>query len=338
MVMYYNFDEIINRTGTNSVKYDLRQKIFNNPDVLPLWVADMDFRTPDFILDAVQKRLEHGILGYTFIPPSFYDAVVRWNQRRHNWKIREDWISFSPGVVPALSLLIMAYTKPGDGIIIQPPVYFPFFSVIKSHKRRLITNPLQYKNGEYAMDFSDLEAKIDPGIRMLILSNPHNPTGNAWPPDVLEQLAQICIKNNILLISDEIHSDLILPGNMHTPTAGLSDKIARNTITCMSPSKTFNLAGLSTAYLVIPDRKLRLQYEEVLDRVHVGAGNIFGIIAAEAAYNFGDEWLRSARWFTSTGISVLTGIHGQIPSHDPCSTCPGNLSDMARLPEIGYAG
>jgi cysteine-S-conjugate beta-lyase len=289
--MHYNFDEIINREGTQSVKYDLRGKIFGNTAVMPMWVADMDFKTPDFIINAIHKRLEHEILGYSYIPSSFYDSVVKWNKRRHNWSIKPEWISFSPGVVPALNLLIMAFTRPGDSVIIQPPVYFPFFSAVENHGRNLVTNPLRYENGAYTMDFADLEAKINANTRMLILCNPHNPTGNAWSPDVLMQLGEICIKNKIVLVSDEIHADLIFDGQRHTPTASLSDDIAGITITCMSASKTFNLAGLSTAYLVIPDHQMRMQYEKVLDLVHVGEGNIFGFVAAEAAYTHGDDWL-----------------------------------------------
>jgi cystathionine beta-lyase len=290
--MHYNFDEIINREGTFSVKYDLRKQIFQNSEVIPMWVADMDFKTPDFIINAIAKRLEHEILGYTIVPPSFYKSIVDWNFRRHQWKIQPQWISFAPGVVPALSLLIMTYTNPGDGIIIQPPVYFPFFSVIKNHGRKLITNPLRYHNGEYSIDFEDLIGKIDKTTRMLFLCNPHNPTGNVWSPEVLKKLAEICLENKILLISDEIHSDLIFSGFKHTPTASLSAEIAANTITCMSPSKTFNLAGLSTAYMIISDTALRNRYEALLDKVHVGAGNIFGFVATEAAYNQGDIWLR----------------------------------------------
>jgi cysteine-S-conjugate beta-lyase len=289
--MHYNFDEVVNRTGTASYKYDLRKKIFRNEEVIPMWVADMDFRTPDFIIAALQKRLEHEILGYSFIPPSYHQSIVNWNRSRHQWEIQQEWISFSPGVVPALNLLVMAFTQPGDNIVIQSPVYFPFFSAVENHQRILVTNPLQYEAGTYTMDFEDLESKINDRTRMLILCNPHNPTGNVWSREILQHLGDLCVKHKILLVSDEIHSDLIYKGFKHIPVASLSDAIARNTITCMSPSKTFNLAGLSTAYLVISDPALRKQYENVLDHVHVGAGNIFGFVAAEAAYNHGAEWL-----------------------------------------------
>jgi cystathionine beta-lyase len=312
--MHYNFDELISREGTMSVKYDLRKRIFGNQGVIPMWVADMDFKTPDFIIAAINKRLEHEMLGYTLIAPSFYDSVVKWNHRRHNWKIKPDWISFSPGVVPALNLLVMAFTKPGDSVIIQPPVYFPFFSAVENHGRKLVFNPLCYENGSYSIDFSDLKAKISNNTRMLILCNPHNPTGNAWSSDILRQLGEICIKNNILIISDEIHSDLIYGSHRHTPTASLSAEIANITITCMSASKTFNIAGLSTAYLVIPDSKLRLQYEKVLDLVHVGAGNIFGFVAAEAAYTFGDNWLNQLMKYLAGN---LTFLQDYLKSHLP---------------------
>jgi cysteine-S-conjugate beta-lyase len=303
--MHYNFDEIINREDTDSVKYDLRNEVFKSKEVIPLWVADMDFRTPDFILAALQKRLEHGILGYTLIPPSFYQSIVHWNMRRHHWEIQPEWISFSPGVVPALNLLVMAYTQPGDSIIVQPPVYFPFFSAVENHGRKLVTNPLRFEQGEYSMDFGDLESKIDSQTRMMFLCNPHNPTGNVWSPEVLKRIGDICASNNILLVSDEIHSDLVYEGFKHTPTASISDEIAQITITCMSPSKTFNLAGLSTAYLIIPDAGLKVQYEKTLDHVHVGAGNIFGFIATEAAYDHGEDWLKQLMDYLEGNLRLL---------------------------------
>lgn len=303
--MHYNFDEIIPREGTGSVKHDLKKVIFNNESVSPMWVADMDFKTPDFVISAIQKRLEHEILGYTYIGSSFYEAIVNWNRRRHNWNIKPEWIRFSPGVVPALNMLVMAYTSPGDSIIIQPPVYFPFFTAVKNHDRNLILNPLAYRNGKYEMDFDNLEAKIDHNTRMLILCSPHNPTGNVWSPEILSKLARICQKNNILIVSDEIHADLIYKGYRHVPTASLSDELAANTITCMAASKTFNIAGLSTSYLIIPNLQHRKRYEKVLDEVHVGEGNIFGFVATEAAYNGGDEWLNQMMAYLEGNLNFL---------------------------------
>lgn len=303
--MHYNFDEIINRSGTGSYKYDLRKRIFKNEEVIPMWVADMDFKTPDFVIDAIQKRLEHEILGYSFIPDSYYRSIIDWNKRNHQWKIQQEWISFAPGVVPALNLLVMAFTRPGDNIIIQPPVYFPFFSAVENHKRELVTNPLRYERGLYSMDFDDLESRINARTRMFILCNPHNPTGNVWSHDILKRIGEICVRHNILLVSDEIHSDLIFRGSKHTPAAGISDEISGVTITTMSPSKSFNLAGLSTAYLIISNSGLRQQYEKILEQVHVGAGNIFGFVATEAAYNFGQDWLKQLMLYLEGNLRLL---------------------------------
>ncbi|HLO59679.1 MAG TPA: PatB family C-S lyase [Bacteroidales bacterium] len=312
--MHYNFDEIVNREQTDCVKYDLRKVVFRNDSVIPMWVADMDFRTPDFVIGAIQKRLEHEILGYSITPHSYFDSIVQWNLRHHQWKIQPGWISFSPGVVPALSLLIMTYTNPGDGIIIQPPVYFPFFSVIRNQNRLLVENPLRLENGRYEMDFDDLESKIGKNTRMMFLCSPHNPGGMVWPAETLKKVAEICIRHNVLLISDEIHSDLVYPAYKHIPTAGLSGEIAANTITCMSPSKTFNLAGLSSAYLVISNPELRERYEKMLDLVHVGAGNIFGYVATEAAYNYGDDWLRQLMQYLQGNLDFLSAyIKRHIP-------------------------
>jgi cystathionine beta-lyase len=289
--MHYNFDEIVDRKNTSSVKFDLRDKIFKNGDVIPMWVADMDFRTAPFIMDALRKRLDHEILGYTFISSSVYESIVSWIRLRHEWEIDPDWISFSPGIVPAVNLLVLAFTQPGDKVIVQTPVYFPFFSAVENHERRLVYNPLIYSNGQYEMDFDDLESKMDGKTKMLILCNPHNPTGNVWSADALRKIGEMCLAHNVLLVSDEIHSDLIYNGYRHIPSATLSKEIAANTITCMAPSKTFNLAGLSTSFLVIPNEKLRMTYEKKLDQIHVGAGNIFGFVAMEAAYTYGSEWL-----------------------------------------------
>ena len=199
--MKYNFDEILNRENTASVKYDLRLEIFENKEVIPMWVADMDFKTPDFIISAIKERLNHEVFGYSFRPKSYYESIVKWLKRRHNWDIKVDWISFSPGVVPALNMAIKAYTKPGDKIIIQPPVYFPFFSAIQNNNRELVENPLKLKGKRYCVDFNDLEEKLKDS-KMIILSNPHNPGGSVWTKDELKKIGNLCIKNNVLIMSD----------------------------------------------------------------------------------------------------------------------------------------
>ena len=287
----YNFDELIDRQNTNSVKYDGRLHIFGNEDVLPLWVADMDFKTPDFITEAVQQRAQHEIYGYTFRPDSYNQAIAHWLKTRHNWEIQKEWIHFSPGVVPALTLSIMCFTEPGDSVIVQPPVYFPFFSAVKNSGRELIENPLKLENGRYFMDFKDLEKKIQADTKMLLLCSPHNPGGMAWTKEELQKLGEICTENNILVVSDEIHSDLVFKGHQHIPFASVSEECAMNSITCMAPSKTFNVAGLSTSFLVMPNKKIFDKYDHMMKGTHLYGGNIFGAVALEAAYTKGADWL-----------------------------------------------
>lgn len=287
----YNFDEIVPREGTNCIKYDAREKMFGNGSVLPLWVADMDFRTPDFIADAVKKRAEHEIYGYTFKPDSYFSSIVGWMKRRHNWEIQKEWISFSPGVVAGLTLAVETFSKPGDEVIVQPPVYFPFFDTVKGTKRKMVENPLKLKNGRYTFDFDDLKSKISENTRLLLLCNPQNPGGMVWTKEELQELSDICLENKIMVISDEIHSDLIFNGYKHTPFATLSEEAAQNCMICMAPSKTFNVAGLSTSLVIIPNKTLFNRYERTMGVGHLGMGNIFGSVALEAAYTHGDEWL-----------------------------------------------
>ena len=283
--MGFDFNETVNRENTNCFQYDLREKYFGTNDVIPMWVADMDFKTLPFIREAIQKRLEHEILGYTFRSDSFYNSIIKWLRIRHGWEIKKDWIEFSPGVVPALNMAVLAFTNPGDKVIVQPPVYFPFFSAIENNNRILVNNPLKLKNGRYYMDYKDLRSKIDNKVKMIILCSPHNPTGNVWTKEELSELAEICLNKNILILSDEIHSDLIYNGYKHIPTASLSKEIAKNTITCVAPSKTFNLAGLSTSVVISSNNKLIQSFSKILDQIHVGNGNIFGNIATEAKPN-----------------------------------------------------
>ena len=233
--MSYNFDEIIPRNGTWSVKFGLQKEKFGTADLLPMWVADMDFRTPHFITDAVKKRASHEIYGYTYRPNEYYKSIVYWIKKQHSWDIKREWITFCPGVVPALNLTIMAYTNPGDKVIVQPPVYFPFFSAVKNNNRKLINNQLLYNNGKYTIDYKNLEKEAATGAKLILLSNPHNPVGRVWTKEELEKLAGICINYNILIISDEIHSDLILPGNKHIPIARISENIANHVVTCLEP-------------------------------------------------------------------------------------------------------
>ncbi len=287
----YNFNEIISRKGSNSIKHDILTEVFGKEELIPMWVADMDFKTPDFILNAIRQRVNHEFLGYTFRNDSLYLSITEWLKKRHQWEIKKDWISFSPGVVPALAMIVLAYTKPGDKIIIQPPVYFPFFSTVLNNGRQLIQNQLLYKNNKYSFDFSELKKQIDTRTKMILLSNPHNPVGRVWSKSELEELATICLKNGILLVSDEIHSDIVFHNYKHIPLASISEEIANSTITTFAPSKTFNIAGLSTSFLVISNAKLKSVYDNFIDDLHLKNGNIFGNIALESAYRNGENWL-----------------------------------------------
>jgi cysteine-S-conjugate beta-lyase len=289
--MKWNFDEAVSREGTNCVKYDLRKEFFGSVDLIPMWVADMDFRTPDFIISALRKRLNHEIMGYSFRPTEYYTSISSWLLKKHNWDVPVEWICFCPGIVPALNLCTLSFTRPGESIIVQPPVYFPFFSAVENHGRNLIYNQLIEVDGRWEMDFESLVNSITPGTRMIIISNPHNPVGRVWSSGELKQLADICLEHNVLLISDEIHSDLILPGYYHTPAARLSAKISEITVTCIAPSKTFNLAGLSTSAMIISNPVLRKYFNSKIEHLHIGNGNIFGTVASITAYSEGYEWL-----------------------------------------------
>lgn len=303
--MLYNFDELVDRRGTDCIKHDMLRPFFGEDDILPLWVADMDFRTPDFIMEGIRKRLEHEVLGYTFRGQGFYDSVTGWVKRRHNWDIRKEWISFSPGVVSALTASVLAFTKPGDKVIVQPPVYFPFFECVRGTKRRLVENPLKLVDGRYRFDLDDLESKIDAKTRMLLLCSPHNPGGMVWQPEELMALDEICRRQNILVVSDEIHADLLFEGYRHTPYATLGEETASRTIVAMAPSKTFNMAGLSTSFVVIPDPALKKSYEKLMQTMHIHMGNIPGTVALEAAYTHGDDWLAQMMAYVQENYGLL---------------------------------
>lgn len=287
----YNFDELVDRTNTNSIKYDARKQFFGAEDVLPLWVADMDFKTPDFIIQALKQRLEHEVLGYTFRGDSYADAIINWLDQRHGWKVEKEWISFSPGVVAGLTLAIDTYSKPGDEVIVQPPVYFPFFDSVKGMGRQMVENPLKLEDGRYTFDLEDLKSKITPKTKMLLLCNPQNPGGMVWTKAELEALATVCLENRVLIVSDEIHSDLVFEGHQHIPLPTLSEEIANNCVVCMAGSKTFNIAGLTTSFVVIPNKKLFVRYERTLKVPHLHMGNIFGSLALETAYREGAGWV-----------------------------------------------
>jgi len=306
--MNWNFDEIINREGSDSVKYDLRYEIFGSRDILPMWVADMDFRTPDFITEKLRQRLEHEVYGYFFRSSEYYNSIIRWLKKRYNWEIPREFICFSPGTVPAINLCTLSFTRPGDSIIVQPPVYFPFFAAVESHGRKLIFNRLAEKNGRWTMDLGSLASAITNDTRMIIICNPHNPVGRSWTRSELENLAEICLKNKIIILSDEIHCDLTLPGYSHTPLAYISEEISDITVTCIAPSKTFNLAGFSTSSVLISNPVLRKYFNHKVETLHIGNGNIFGSVASVAAYSGGHEWLNSLLQYIKGNVEYVIGF------------------------------
>lgn len=301
----YNFDEVIERRGTNCVKYDALKERYGNGDLTPLWVADMDFRTPDFIVNAIRKRCEHEIFGYTFGSDSYYNSIIEWVDYKQNWKIKREWLSYIPGIVKGIGFVIQCFTKPGDKVIIQPPVYHPFRIVPESMKREVVNNPLKLVNGVYEMDFEQLESVIDEQCKVLILCNPHNPGGIVWKKDTLVKLADICAKHNILVISDEIHAEMAYPQFTHHPFATVSDAAANCSITFMAPSKTFNIAGIVTSYSIVPNEKIRQEFYEFLEAGELGDGTIFAYTATEAAYTYGAEWLQQMRMYVMENVRFV---------------------------------
>jgi len=305
--MKYTFDKFIPREGTDSVKYDLRHKVFGFESVLPMWVADMDFATPPFIINALKERLEHPILGYSFRGDTYFKALQDWLLHRHHWKVQKEWIAFSPGVVPALNMALEAYTNPGDGVILQTPVYFPFFEAIKNNGCKLLENFLQIENGQYSIDYEQLK-KLLPQARVLMLSNPHNPGGRVWSLKELEKLANMCCENNVLIFADEIHADLVFQPNSFTPVASISTDIAEHTITFTAPSKTFNMAGLATSSVIISNPDLKEAFDAVVNCLHIGMGNVMGNVASEAAYLHGHEWLDQLLVYLEGNLDYMEGF------------------------------
>ncbi|HWP97932.1 MAG TPA: MalY/PatB family protein [Syntrophomonadaceae bacterium] len=282
----YNFDKIVSRRHTNCAKWDEVGE-----DLLPMWVADMDFQSPPEVIAALEERVRHGIFGYSGGYEGWDTAFIQWMKRRFGWQVDREWITTSPGVVPALDMLIRALTEPGDGVVIQPPVYCPFFAVVRNNGRKLLENPLIYDGCKYRMDLDNLERQLNPGVKLLILCSPHNPVGRMWEPRELAALGDICLEHGIRVISDEIHADLVFPGQRHTVFASLSSELEQNCAICTAPSKTFNIAGIQASNITIPNPEIRSAYRQVLNTGELGLPNVFAIAAAEAAYTQGEAWL-----------------------------------------------
>ncbi|WP_078430068.1 MalY/PatB family protein [Alkalihalobacterium alkalinitrilicum] len=289
--MTSRFDQKVNRRGTNSMKWDGVDQLYNGENLWPMWVADMDFPAPSEVIEAVQQEVSRGIYGYPVRSSSVDKAVQSWLKRRFDWDVEPKHLVYTSGVVPTLSQIIKLFTEPGEKVIIQPPVYYPFFKVVTNHDRKLVENPLVYDGDRYKMDLEHLKSVIDKQTKILILCSPHNPVGRVWTEQELHELAQICIEHDLLIVSDEIHCDIVFNGLKHLPTASISEEMRNRTITCMAPSKTFNLAGLQTSYAVIFNSTLRREFQKHLSQEFMNMFNSVGTVAMEAAYNEGEKWL-----------------------------------------------
>ena len=328
--MSFDFDKIIDRKGSACIKWDGMEKFLGSADALPMWVADMDFLTPAYITEAIALKASHGVFGYPLREDGYFTSQMQWLQRRHQWNVERDWITFCPGVVPAVNIAVLANTLPGDKIIVQPPVYFPFFTAVTDHKRNLVYNNLVLRDGRLCMDFDNLETLAADGAKMLILSNPHNPGGSVWTRDELLQMAAICLKHNVIILSDEIHCDLVYKPFKHTPVASLSQEISNQTITTVAPSKTFNLSGLSTASVIIENSNLRRKFNLQLDHLHIGGGNIFGNIASEQAYLHGDSYVDELMDYLGKNVEMLKKyVAENLPNIEV-------IEPEARLPQNGH--
>lgn len=304
----FDFDAVIPRRGTNSYKWDTP----SDEEVLPMWVADMDFRTAPAVVEALQRRVEHGIFGYTKVPDIYYKAVVDWFSRRHGWRIEKEWIIYTTGVVPALSAVIKALTEPGDRIIVQTPAYNCFFSSIRNNGCELIANRLLYMDKTYKIDFEDLERKVsDPKAKLLLLCNPHNPAGRVWTRQELTRIGEICLHHRVTVVADEIHGELVMPGYTYTPFASVSDDFRMNSVTCTSPGKAFNLAGLQIANIVAADAGMRRRIDRTININEVCDVNPFGVEALIAAYSDGEEWLEALKYYLSMNYHYLKAFFSE---------------------------
>ena len=302
--MQYDFDLVVDRSKNRAAKYDERIKKFGRADVIPLWVADMDFKTAQPIIDAVEKKAAEGIWGYTSRPDSYFDAVCGWQERRNGWVIDKSRISWSLGVVPALSAIVREFSEPGDKVMIQTPVYSEFYDVTEAWGREVVENRLVERDGVWTIDFDDFEQKAKE-VRIFLLCSPHNPLGIVWTREQLTKMAEICIKNNVLLVSDEIHSDLVFHGKKHIPTATLSPEIAGKVISCISGTKTFNLAGLQASATIFPDMETKQRFDRFWAGLDIHRNNSFSSVAMEAAFNEGEEWLEQLLVYLDGNFSYV---------------------------------
>ena len=311
--MNYNFDEVVCRKHTDALKLEALAPRWGRTDLLPLWVADMDFKTPPFIVEVMKKRMECEVFGYTAKPESWYEAIISWQKRRHKWTITKEMISFVPGVVPALAMAVQAFTQRGEKVMIQQPVYNPFAQVIRNNHRELVNCPLELKDGQYHINFKLFEKKIK-GCKLFLFCHPHNPGGRVWTREELKKVATICAQNNVIIVADEIHADLTLLPYEHIPFASVSEEAKQNSVVFASPSKAFNMAGLATSYAVIANPTLRRRFESYVEGNELAAGNVFAFNTVVAAYNKGEEWLQQMLTYVQGNIDeVVSYIKENIP-------------------------
>ena len=311
--MDYNFDEVVCRKHTDALKLEALAPRWGRTDLLPMWVADMDFKTPPFIVEVMKKRMECEVFGYTARPESWYEAIISWQARRHQWTITKEMISFVPGVVPALAMAVQAFTERGEKVMIQQPVYNPFAQVIRNNHRELVNCPLELKDGQYHINFEVFEEKIK-GCKLFLFCHPHNPGGRVWTREELQKVATICAQNNVIVVADEIHADLTLPPYQHIPFATVSEEAAQNSVVFASPSKAFNMAGLATSYAVIANPTLRRRFESYVEGNELAAGNVFAFNTVVAAYNKGEEWLQQMLNYVQGNVDeVIHYIEKYIP-------------------------
>lgn len=316
--MKYEFDKVIDRKNNFSAKWDELGAKFGRTDIVPMWVADMDLISAQPIIDAIRDRAEQGIYGYTSRPDSYYAAMADWYSKRYGYRIKKEWIIHSPGIVTTMSMAIMELTDIGDKIIIQPPVYYPFFEVVEKNNRVVVENPLKEVNGTYVMDYEDLEAKIDDKVKYLLLCNPHNPVGRVWTKEELIKLGEICIRKNVRIISDEIHGDIVFGDNRYTPFASISEEFCANSITCLSATKTFNIAGLHASFAIMPNKDEYKKIDDFLSRLDIRRNNCFSLVAVEAAYKYGGEWLeQSLEHFNANIEYVIEYCRENMPEIKP---------------------
>lgn len=313
--MSHNFDEIVDRKNTNSIKYDFGPERGMPADVLPLWVADMDFRTPQVVRDALVESAEHGIFGYSDTKEDYFNAIYNWYKNRFDWKVEESWLVKTPGVVYAIALAIRAFTQEGDAVIIQQPVYYPFSNTIINNKRKLVNSSLVYEDGKYHIDFDDFEKKIKENkVKMFILCSPHNPVGRVWTQEELIKLGDICLKHNVIVISDEIHADFVFDGNKHSVFTSLKPEYMGNTITCTAPSKTFNLAGLQASNIFIANPKLKEKFEQEMQSSGHSHINTMGLVACETAYEHGGQWVDDLNQYLEGNLDLIRSfLHDKLP-------------------------